>query len=147
VQATLDANYRKCPHWQRYSGQIMTLLQSGPGNLAELNIALIEYFAGELQIATPRIRGSTLTAQGKATDLLIALCRELGAQTYLSGSGGANYQDEQAFTAAGLNLTYAAYKHPAYPQAFGEFTAGLSIADLLFNCGPESAAVLRSGQT
>ena len=144
--ATLDGSYRKCPHFKTYFGDIERIISSGPSNLAELNIELIEYFAARLDIATPRLRGSALTAQGKATDLLIAICKELGADTYLSGSGGANYQDEQAFAAAGLKLIYTQYKHPVYPQAFGEFAPGQSIADLLFHCGPDSAAILRSGQ-
>jgi hypothetical protein len=83
-----------------------------------------------------------MKAAGAATELLIALCRELGADTYLSGSGGANYQDEVAFRAAGIELIYADYQHPTYRQAFGQFAKGLSVVDLLFNCGSRSAAVL-----
>lgn len=146
VLATLDGSYRKCPHFKRYFDDIERIISSGPSNLADLNIELIEYFVGQLGIATPRVRSIALAARGKATELLIAACKELGADTYLSGSGGANYQDEQAFADAGLRLIYARYKHPVYPQHFGEFAPGLSIADLLFNCGPDSAAIFKSGQ-
>jgi hypothetical protein len=83
-----------------------------------------------------------MQSYGKGADLNIALCRELGADTYLSGSGGANYQDEAAFAAAGVKLVYTNYQHPTYPQAFGDFVAGLSIIDLLFNCGPDSRRIL-----
>jgi hypothetical protein len=144
--ATLECSYRKCPYFLRYFGDIEWIIASGPSNIAELNIKLIEYFAVQLGIATPRIRGSSLAARGSSTDLLISICKELGGDTYLSGSGGANYQDEQAFDTAGLRLIYARYKHPVYPQPFGEFVSGLSVADLLFNCGPDSAAILKSGQ-
>ena len=143
--ATLEGSYRKCPHFKTCFAGIERIISSGPANLADMNIELIEYFASRLGIATPRLRSSALAARGKATDLLIAICKELGADTYLSGSGGANYQDEQAFAAAGLKLIYANYKHPVYPQPFGEFAPGLTIADLLFNCGPDSAAILKGG--
>ncbi len=146
VLGTLENAYRKSPHFYRYFGDIEWIIASGPSNIADLNIKLIEYFAGQLGIAAPRVRGSALAARGKATDLLIATCRELRADTYLSGAGGANYQDERAFAAAGLKLIYTNYKHPVYPQPFGLFVPGLSVADLLFNCGPDSAAILRSGQ-
>jgi len=146
VLATLEGAYRKCPYFTRYFGDVEWILHSAPSNLADLNIQLIEYFAGRLGIVTPRVRGTALAAQGKATELLIAACKELGADTYLSGSGGANYQDEPAFADAGLRLIYARYKHPVYPQHFGQFAPGLSIADLLFNCGPDSAAIFKSGQ-
>lgn len=144
--ATLEGSYRKCPHWKTCWPLVEPLIASGPVNLADLNIGLIEHFAGMLGVSTPRVRASTLAAQGKSTDLLIAICKELSADTYLSGSGGANYQDEQAFASAGIKLTYSQFKHPQYPQPFGEFTPGLSVVDLLFNCGPDSAAILYSGR-
>ena len=83
-----------------------------------------------------------MQAQGKATDLLINICRELGADTYLSGSGGANYQEEEEFRAAGIKLVYIDFKHPTYPQLYGGFVSGLTSADLLFNCGPDSRSIL-----
>jgi len=75
-------------------------------------------------------------------DLLIGICGELGADTYLSGSGGANYQDEEMFSKAGIRLIYADYHHPQYPQQFGDFIPGLSVIDLLCNCGPDSRSIL-----
>jgi len=82
---------------------------------------------------------------GHATDLLIALCREAGADAYLSGHGATDYQDEDEFRAAGIRLVYTDFRHPTYPQAFGPFELGMSIVDLLANCGPSSAAVLGIG--
>jgi hypothetical protein len=143
VCRTLEMNYRACPHYQPYAKEISAIIASAGASLSEMNIRLIEYLARQFQIPTPTCRSSGLQAAGKAAELLIAICKELGATTYLSGSGGANYQDEQAFQAAGLALTYANYRHPRYRQAFGDFAQGLSAADLLFNCGPESGAILR----
>lgn len=142
IAATFDTNYRKCPHCSPYADEIVGIIDSSVGNLAEMNIQLIRYVMNQLGIDTPTTRSSEMQAEGKATEMLIALCREIGADTYLSGSGGANYQDEADFKAAGLQLIYADYQHPTYRQEFGQFTAGLSIIDLLFNYGPESAAIL-----
>jgi hypothetical protein len=142
MMATLETNYRRCPHYQPYADGIRQVLSAAEDRLAEINIRLIRYVAEQLDIATATTRSSQMPCPGKATDLLIALCKELGAETYLSGSGGANYQDEIAFRAAGIELIYANYQHPTYPQAFGPFAPGLSIVDLLFNCGPDSAAIV-----
>jgi len=139
---TLRTNYQGCPHFQPHANRIFEILGGTDDRLAELNIRLIEYVAQQLDIRTPVMRSSQMAARGAATDLLISLSKEVGADTYLSGSGGANYQDEAAFQAAGLKLIYANYQHPTYPQAFGDFEKGLSIIDLVFNCGPQSAAVL-----
>jgi len=144
IVRTLETNYRGCPHYAAYGPDICRIISACGDNLAELNIALIQHLAGLLDIHTPMVRSSELQAQGKAAELLIAICKELGADTYLSGSGGANYQDEQDFAAAGLKLIYTNYQHPTYAQPFGDFVGGLSVVDLLFNCGSDSAAILRS---
>jgi hypothetical protein len=142
VAQAFRTNYAQCPHFQPHADCIFDILAAAGDSLADLNIRLIEYVARVLGIATPTVRSSALGAEGKATDLLIALCRQIGADTYLSGSGGANYQDEAAFAAAGIKLIYINYQHPTYPQAFGDFMPGLSIVDLLFNVGPEGRRIL-----
>jgi hypothetical protein len=46
--------------------------------------------------------------------------------------------DLERFEKNGLKLIIQEFKHPVYPQLFGEFHSHMSIVDLLFNCGPES---------
>ncbi len=84
-----------------------------------------------------------MSAAGASTELLISLCRELEATSYLSGTGGGGYQDEQAFEEAGIQLRYNQFRHPAYQQSTTEFHPGLSAIDLLFNVGPRAAEVFR----
>ena len=69
--------------------------------------------------------------------MLVSLCRTLKADQYLSGSGGKNYLDQGQFQQAGIELKYTEYQPQPYPQLWGEFVPGLSVLDLLFNCGPE----------
>jgi hypothetical protein len=52
----------------------------------------------------------------------------------------------ERYEAAGLNVVFQDYQHPAYPQLFGDFTPNLSILDLLFNCGPSSTEIIRGGR-
>ena len=49
------------------------------------------------------------------------------------------------FAAAGVDLVYSAFAHPAYAQPHGEFVAGLSAIDLLFSAPDDAAALLRAG--
>ena len=79
-----------------------------------------------------------MNVSGKSTDLLINIVKELNGSIYLSGKGGANYQDEEKFKVNGIKLIYSDFKHPVYPQLWGELIEGLSIVDLLFNCGENS---------
>ena len=49
---------------------------------------------------------------------------------------------EQDFLSANIQLIWQDFVHPVYPQLHGEFIPNLSILDLLFNCGPQSLAIL-----
>jgi hypothetical protein len=79
------------------------------------------------------------------TQRLIALVRAVGGDTYLSGSGGLAYQNVDEFERAGLRVVRSRSSFPEYQQLWGEFCHGLSIMDLLFNCGPASRSLLERG--
>jgi hypothetical protein len=53
--------------------------------------------------------------------------------------------DHDAFGAANMGVLWQAFKHPVYAQhGNAPFIKGLSALDLLFNCGPRSAEILRA---
>ena len=65
----------------------------------------------------------------------ISLCKKVGGDIYLSGSGAKVYNDHKLYKANSLNFIYQDYIVPTYPQISGEFIPGLSIMDVIFNCG------------
>jgi WbqC-like protein family len=136
---TVEQCYARAPHF----GAIFPLYRDALGrgeSLVEVNIALTEAVAGYLGIASRRVRLSeALSEFGAKTQLIVELCQELGADRYLSGTGGgADYNDEELLRANGIELRYDSYDPPTYPQLWGPFEPRLSVLDLLFNCGPES---------
>lgn len=78
------------------------------------------------------------------TERLIDICEALGGDTYLSGADGAKYMDLQQFARRNIKVVFQAFDHPVYPQLYGDFRSHLSIADLMFNCGPKSVEILRA---
>lgn len=79
---------------------------------------------------------------GIATELdsserVLAICRNLGIQDYISGLGAMNYIDYELFERANVRIYYMDYALKAYPQQHGEFTPYVSILDPLFNIGIE----------
>jgi glutaredoxin-related protein len=61
---------------------------------------------------------------------------QAGATEYISGPAAKGYVEENIFTDQGIKLTWFEHSgYPEYPQLWGEFTHGVSILDLLFNCG------------
>lgn len=116
-----------------------------PGNdLASSNQFLIEAIAGKLGLRTSIRRASELGVPSAGGDeRLIALVRACGSGAiYLSGRGGAKYQDQTKFAAAGINLVYSAFIEPVYKQDNENFLPGLSILDALFRLGWERTAEL-----
>ena len=93
-----------------------------------------------LKIDTPLYYESRIGTSLEATDRILELCEKLKADTYLSGSGGKDYLEEEKFSRAGIKLEYQHFVHPQYRQQFvkqeGDFLPYMSIVDLLFNEGP-----------
>jgi hypothetical protein len=74
----------------------------------------------------------------------MALLRLVGASTYVSGPSAKIYLDEHRFSDAGISLEYKSYSYPEYPQSWGSFVDGLTILDLVAQCGPESKSYIKS---
>jgi hypothetical protein len=74
---------------------------------------------------------------------LIAICQQLGADTYLAGPTGPDYMDLERWEKAGIGVVIQEFQHPDYQQPFGDFLPGMSAVDLLCNCGSEALTLLR----
>jgi hypothetical protein len=118
------------------------------GNLAAINRSLVETIAGWLGLGCRFVASSAFDTAGMTgDDRLIGLVKAIDpAGTYLSGRGGANYQDEAKFAAAGLKVVYSQFAHPVYCQQAQSFVSGLSVVDALFHAGRGTVAEwLRAG--
>ena len=79
-----------------------------------------------------------MKAVGQGSNLVLNLCREVGATRYISGVGARSYLSEEAFQAAGVEIVYRAPVHPdPYPQQHTKvgFLNDLSALDIVLNCG------------
>jgi hypothetical protein len=140
-------SYSKCAFWSEVAPWLKPLLKTKWQTLVDLNLQGIKEVAGLLGITTPLFRTSALPeglrrTLGSGSVRNLQICRYLGAKTYVSGLSARDYNEEQSFTAAGIRLEYVTFEHPVYPQSGEGFFSGLSVLDLLFNCGPESKQVL-----
>jgi hypothetical protein len=76
------------------------------------------------------------------SERLATICDAMGADTYLSGAGGRAYLDLEPFNKMGISVVFQTFKHPVYPQLYGDFIPNLSLLDLLMNCGPDSLNIV-----
>lgn len=143
--ATLRYAYRKSRHFDDYAPRLRDIFHARWDSLVDLNMATMEFLREQLQIATPLVKSSTLQVQGQRSELLLDICRKVGATAFHGGMGGSRtYLDKSAFDAAGMGVVWQEFRHPVYPQCgSGPFIKGLSVLDVLFNCGPRSAEILR----
>ena len=142
---SLTNNYKRAPYFKEIRTWLEPIyLTKSFTHLSTLNRRLIEAVCAYLGIQTT-IRNSwdyQLT-DGK-TERLANLCHQAGASEYISGPAAKDYIEEPVFNDLGIKLTWFDYSgYPAYPQLWGDFTHGVTILDLLFNCGREAYRYMR----
>jgi hypothetical protein len=143
---TLRSVYGKARFFGSVFPWVESLLNKGnSGSLSEFNIHAIEDICQELGIDCDFRKSSEFALQSKGDDRLIDLARKVGATSYLSGRGGANYQDPEKFVKAGLDFAYTSFSQPIYEQLWGAYVPNLSILDTLFNLGIRGTSDLLHG--
>ena len=75
-------------------------------SLIEINMASIEWCRKKMGIEIPMIKSSTLKVEGSKSNLLLNICKSLGATKYISGSGGLNYLDISIFEKEGIEVEF-----------------------------------------
>jgi hypothetical protein len=100
-------------------------------HLADLNIALTQRLAHTLDLSRPTLRSSQMNVPGHGSDLILNLCRTLGATRYVTGHGGRNYLDHEAFERHGIQVNYLEYDLSPYPQPHGAFDPYVTALDVL----------------
>ena len=135
VAAVRDA-LRGAPFAGSIEPVLLALAGGAWSRLAELTIATTRLMAELLGLRRETLRSSALGIGGGGSERVLAVCRALGATRYVSGHGGLDYLQHEAFEAAGVTVEYLDYDLSAYPQQHGAFEAYVTALDLLANTGP-----------
>ena len=138
-------NYRRAPHFDEISALFEPLYrQVNHTHLSTLNRGLIEIICAYLGIRTKISSSCDYRSIPGQSERLADLCVQAGANNYISGPLAKAYIDERPFAALGIKLTWFDYEgYPEYPQLWGQFTHGVTILDLLFNCGKNAGRYMR----
>lgn len=143
---SLQYSYQAAPYFKEYAPALLDLFDRQWDRLLDLNLALLEICRDAFDIRTPLIRSSDLAVTGTKSDMVLQLCRAVGADVYLAGMGGSRgYLDVAEFERAGIRVVWQDFRHPRYRQHPKEdcFIEGVSALDSLFNCGPRGKSILR----
>lgn len=140
----LFTNYSRSPYFKQYWSMIKEYYEGGWKKLVDLNINSIEMLKKLMGLNVKTILASQLRTGASSTQRLVEICKELGADTYISGPDGIKYMDIKLFEKNDIEVVFHDFHHPVYPQLYGDFVSHLSTVDLLFNCGPRSLEIIRS---
>jgi WbqC-like protein family len=141
---TLTASYTRAPHFREIAAILEPLYRERYETISALNRRFIEAICGYLGIGTKLTNSWDYSLIEGKSERLADLCRQAGATTYVSGPAARNYLDENAFLALGIAVDWFNYDgYPTYPQLWGEFNHGVSIVDLLFNCGADAPHAMK----
>ena len=142
--------YRKAACFNSAYHDLDELYRDMPtADLAAANRYLVEQIAVRLGLSCRYMAASDFDADNTRGDERLIQIVETAAPggMYLSGAGGAKYQDESKFATAGLTVTYSRFDHPEYDQNGREFVPGLSVIDAVFHLGWEETGRLVSGDS
>lgn len=141
----LVQNYRRAPCFNEIAAWLEPLyLAEPPTHLSQLNRRLIEIICDYLGIKTTISNSWDYQLIEGKTERLADLCAQADGTEYITGPAAKDYIDEGVFKAQGIKLTWFNYAgYPEYPQLWGEFTHGVTILDLLFNCGKDAPRYMK----
>lgn len=129
-EKALEFNYGATPFFEYYAPDIMRCLGAPGDILGDLTVATVELVYDLLGLSCELVRLSSMQGEEGIQSDHELLLWDRQEPVKNSHKGGINFMT---------------YEHPAYRQQFDGFEAGLSVLDLLFNHGPESTRILRSG--
>lgn len=162
---TFFLNYKKSPFFAETYDLIETIVRHETESLSELATRSITEVCEHLRITTEIIENPLYEELEKALDTenpaqafpsiklglperkvfrVIAVCQMTGVREFVNAIGGQALYDKNDFKANGVDLYFLQTHDEPYQQTTEKYYPGLSIVDMLMNCGREGT-IMRLG--
>ena len=128
--------YRKAPEFSLVMPLLEGIIRSPASNLFDYIFASIQSVSEFLGIRTPLVVSSSIDCDHslKAAERVQAICKALGAETYVNPFGGVELYSKEDFARNGIDLKFLKALPFEYSQGGSPFVPWLSIVDvLMFN--------------
>ncbi|HEV7179841.1 MAG TPA: WbqC family protein [Candidatus Baltobacteraceae bacterium] len=143
---SIEHAYRRAPYFDRYAATMRDALTSSVQGLESACMRALGPLLEAFEIRSAFAYSRDFGLSEKKSDLVLRICQETGASTYISGPLGRGYLDREAFDRAGIAVRFHDYVHPSYDQLYPGFEPNMCALDALFNCGPQARAVMERAQ-
>lgn len=143
---TIQQNYSKAPYFKEYKEIFEGFyLNNNEEYLSQINYQLIKIINQILGIDTVITWSSDYELVEGQTEKLLGICKQAGADTYLSGPAAKDYFDEDLASQEAIQVEWMDYSgYPEYKQLHEPFEHGVTILDLIFNEGPNASKYMKS---
>ncbi len=142
---SIRSSYARAPYLEDHLPPFQQAFSDSSGKITGIDRDMITHVAGYLDMPARVVLLSELGIHDSGTRLLVAICRDLGADRFLAFSSARKYLDEGLFHEAGITVSFINPPVLVYPQLWGDFIPNLSIYDLLFNCGKKAKDIMKKG--
>lgn len=133
---TIKLSYSKYPFFDEVFPILEQTLSIDTKYICDINIAIIKAFADKLGFYPQYVRSSELDIRGSKSELILNICKKVGATTYIAGPSGRDYLDLDSFKVNNIKVVFNDYTHPVYQQMKSkDFVPYMSSLDLFMNCG------------
>lgn len=145
---TLSNTYARTRYFKEYADlfeDIYLHRANALESLSDINFLFMTEINRIFGISTNlRLSSEFELGEGK-TEHLLNICKQTGADIYLSGPAASDYLDEGIFNRDGIDVQWMDYNnYPQYTQQHGTFEHGVTILDLLFNTGDNATHYMKS---
>jgi hypothetical protein len=142
---TLEINYRNAPYFYFYWDKVEEILARRWESLSELDLATFSMTGKYLGMKAHFYRDSQLPQVADRTERVIAWLDACQCDAYLLEPFELPLIDVNRLLNRGFRVLSFQYVPQVYHQMFKGFVDSLSILDLLFNEGEQSAAIIKNG--
>jgi hypothetical protein len=139
--AQFEGTYRRAPQFDALRPWLQDVVLDPANNLFDYLWQSIVKVRDRLGLTTRLIVSSEVPHDEslKAQDKVLAICKALGATTYINAIGGLELYEREAFAARGVELRFHKASPFEYAQFGAPFVPWLSIVDvLMFNSAEQT---------
>ena len=137
----IEQNYRKAPHWQEHCGYFEWLYRQEWETLNGLLNNTLDFWLRDVfdmydeNDDICRSSEFDIPKETHGSDLVLFLCRDMKADTYLTGINGYQYLEMEKFEKYGIKVIKHEYDEKPYKQVYKGWEGNLSAIDYLMNVG------------
>ena len=125
--------YKKAPFFSEIYPLLEELYLKSYDRFVDMSFEHLLFWLELLNLKTRVIKSSELDISSKKSDLVFDICKNMNADTYISGALGKDYLDVKKFEDEHIHVEFQNYVYSEYSQLYGDFIPNLGIIDFVMN--------------